>query len=72
VSADFERLAERVAAELRRRVQTVHERVPCPACRAQTGERCIRRGTSWEDAPWAARLKHPHRERLRADGIAER
>jgi hypothetical protein len=71
VPDDFARLADRVADELRRRQRTVHERVACPKCLAPVGERCrhlsVARG--W---PYGRVLKHPHRERLRADGIAER
>jgi hypothetical protein len=75
VSADFERLAERVAAELRRRVQTVHKRQPCPRCGAPVDVRCRSMPAGWRpsDERGSGRpLKHPHAERLRADGIADR
>lgn len=76
MSSEFERRAERVAAELHERVATVHERVACPRCLAPVGERCVRMSTHYvgwagaEEGP--SPLKHSHRERLRADGIAER
>lgn len=59
---------ERAAAEFNRRVATVHERVACPRCRSGVGERCVSMVKSVHDRE----LKHPHAERLRADGIALR
>lgn len=66
---ELTRRMEAAAAELNRRVATVHERVACPRCGAAIGVKCrygqrtYRRGQP---------LKHPHAERLRADGIALR
>lgn len=69
MDAEFERQMLRFVEAARRRQETVHERVGCPRCKVGVGERCHnlsggrRRGEV---------LKHPHRERLRADGIFER
>lgn len=63
-------------AELRERIATVHERVACPACWAPVSVRC--RKVTHKGAPGEQpdrtrpALKHPHRERLRADGIPDR
>lgn len=57
---------------LRERAATAHERVACPTCGVPRGERCVRKGTSRVDAVFAARLKHSHEARLRADGIQPR
>ena len=57
-------LASAVIA-LNEKVATVHERVACPACGMPVGQPCVHART------WAP-IKHAHRERLRADGIALR
>jgi hypothetical protein len=67
---DVVRRMEAAAAELRRRVQTVHERVACPKCLAPVGVRCVR--ANGQGTPGTKPLKHPHVERLRADGITDR
>ncbi len=66
------RIMRERAAELVERQRTVHERVACPRCEAPIGERCVRasgRGWTQTDAGGIYALKHPHAERLQADGI---
>jgi hypothetical protein len=55
------RLAE-VAEEANARIESCHERVACPRCGQQVGERCVRMvgGVGFRGGP---PLKHPHRER---------
>jgi hypothetical protein len=67
---DFGEQLERVARELVERQETVHERVACPRRQAAAGERC--RKVRRDGTPSQSVVKHPHRERLRADGIYER
>lgn len=61
---------EAAADDLNQRVTTAHERVACPKCGMAKGDQCRRVGArGWQAHP---PLKHSHRERLRADGIALR
>lgn len=56
-----ERAVRRAVDELQTRIESCHERVPCPKCGAQRGERChslARRSTAKP-----REVKHPHRER---------
>lgn len=64
---EVELLAE--ADRLNAAIASCHERVVCPRCRASIGRRCRRVGTFVSDSP---PLKHPHAERVRADGIEVR
>lgn len=57
---------ERRADELVERQRTVHERVACPRCSAPVSVRCKRMGNARQSR---LPLKHPHVERLRADGM---
>jgi predicted RNA-binding Zn-ribbon protein involved in translation (DUF1610 family) len=73
---EFLRGMQEAAERLRERAASVHERVACPRCGAVLGDRCHRAGALYI-AGYAgyvppAPLKHPHRERLRADGIPDR
>ena len=52
------------------RASTVHERQPCKTCGAPKGTRCIDRRRSV--LSHVHHTKHPHRARLRADGLYER
>lgn len=58
---------ERAAAELNARVASCFERVDCPRCGALVGEACRRMigGVGHR----RRHNKHPHTERIRADGI---
>jgi hypothetical protein len=71
----LESMEAAVARDAQRRA-TVHERVACPKCEAPRGARCHRPATSraTRDVGYLLfkPLKHPHRERLRADGITDR
>lgn len=67
-----ERMFLDAAAKVLRDVATVHERVACPKCNAQRGEPCRAMPHGYRIAPMGRRLKHPHAERLRADGIPDR
>ncbi len=58
---------EAAAARLIERQATVHKRVACPRCGAQRGYRCFDLRTHI-----FRHAKHPHVERLRADGIPPR
>lgn len=58
---------EAVAARIRERQATVHERQACPKCSAPVGQQCTHMR-----ACRVSFLKHPHVERLRADGMHER
>lgn len=61
---------QREADKLDERVKTVYRRVGRPACGAPAGLPCTRLGAA--GARSRTPLKHPHRERLRADGLADR
>lgn len=66
---------DRVVAELRRRQATVFERVRCPKCGAPVGVRCRSMPRGWRplDVEGQFReLRHPHWQRLEADGIRRR
>lgn len=61
---DFVRHMNRVADEMNRRIQTVHERLPCPLCRAPVGERCRRMPIGYHGMDRCGKeLAHAHRER---------
>lgn len=72
---DVERMM-RAVDELNARVASCHERVECPKCGAPVGMRCRRvqrphygAGPAPAGRPPGRELKHPHDERVRADGI---
>lgn len=67
---DFGDELQKAAEELTEQVRTVYKRVPCPACGAKTGLPCVRLGAAGRRS--LTPLKHPHVERIRADGINER
>lgn len=68
------------AEELVERQRTAHERVACPRCGAAVGKRCHKLNSKpFRSADPGLRglvpaieCKHPHAERLRADGISVR
>jgi anaerobic selenocysteine-containing dehydrogenase len=55
------------ADRMNERINTAHERVACPRCRARAGMRC-----HGVNAVVKKALEHSHKERLRADGISLR
>lgn len=67
MTRDFRDELQRAAEELNEQTRTCYKRVGCPACGAVLGMPCTRLGSAGRRS--TVPLKHPHVERMNADGI---
>lgn len=65
----FKARMDEAIAKMQERIDSCHERVACPKCAAPAGARCCRMPAGYSLPHIRKETKHPHDERLRADGI---